>query len=149
MAAAAWSFYDSFREYLGTANMDLSGTSDGFYMALHTSAASANVNTATLTAQSEIGNECANGNGYATGGASVTSITWAAGASAGVFRWDSTAVVWTATGGTIANVKYAVIYRASGDKLVCFSKLTTSQFTLADANTLTVTPSSSGIFELT
>ena len=117
-------------------------------MALHTSAASANVNTATLTAQSEIANEVASGNGYTTGGASVTSRTWAAGASAGVFRWDSTAVVWTATGGTIANVKYAVIY-LSGGKLVCFSKLTTSQFTLADANTLTVTPSASGIFELT
>ena len=148
MAAAAWSFYDSFREYLGTAEMDLTGTSDGFYMALHTSAASANVNTATLTAQSEIANEVASGNGYTTGGASVTSRTWAAGASAGVFRWDSTAVVWTATGGTIANIKYAVIY-LSGDKLVCFSKLTTSQFTLADANTLTITPSASGIFELT
>ena len=148
MAAAAWSFYNSFREYLGEGDFDLSGASVGFKMALHTSAASANVNTATLTAQSEIANEVASGNGYTTGGASVTSRTWAAGASAGVFRWDSTAVVWTATGGTIANVKYAVIYQ-SGGKLVCFSKLTTSQFTLADANTLTVTPSSSGIFELT
>jgi len=117
-------------------------------MALHTSAASANVNTAALSTQASLGNECSNGNGYTTGGASVTSRTWAAGASAGVFRWDSTAVVWTATGGTIANIKYAVIYQ-SGNKLVCFSKLTTSQFTLADANTLTVTPSASGIFELT
>ena len=148
MAAAAWSFYNSFREKLGEGDFDLSGTSVGFYMALHTSAASALVNTATLSTQASIANECANGNGYATGGASVTSRTWAAGGSAGVFRFDSTAVVWTATGGTIANVKYAVIYQAGG-KLVCFSKLTTSQFTLADANTLTVTPSSSGIFELT
>jgi len=148
MAAAAWSFYNSFREYLGEGDFDLSGTSVGFKMALHTSAASANVNTATLSTQASLANEVANGNGYTTGGASVPSRTWAAGASAGVFRWDSTAVVWTATGGTIANVKYAVIYQSSG-KLVCFSKLTTSQFTLADANTLTVTPSSSGIFELT
>ena len=148
MAAAAWSFYNSFREHLGTAAMNLTGTTDGFYMALHTSAASALVNTATLSTQASLANEVASGNGYTTGGASVTSRTWAAGASAGVFRWDSTAVVWTATGGTIANVKYAVIY-LSGGKLVCFSKLTTSQFTLADANTLTVTPSSSGIFELT
>jgi hypothetical protein len=148
MAAAAWSFYNSFREKLGEGDFDLSGTSVGFYMALHTSAASAKVNTATLSTQASLANEVASGNGYTTGGASVTSRTWAAGASAGVFRFDSTAVVWTATGGTIANVKYAVIYQAGG-KLVCFSKLTTSQFTLADANTLTVTPSSSGIFELT
>jgi len=120
MAAAAWSFYNSFREYLGEGDFDLSGTSVGFKMALHTSAASANVNTATLSTQASLANEVANGNGYTTGGASVPSRTWAAGASAGVFRWDSTAVVWTATGGTIANVKYAVIYKSSG-KLVCFS----------------------------
>ena len=148
MAAAAWSFYNSFREYLGEGNFDLSGAGVNFMMALHTSAASANVTNAALSTQASLSNECSNGNGYTTGGASVTSRTWAAGASAGVFRWDSTAVVWTATGGTIANIKYAVIYQ-SGNKLVCFSKLTTSQFTLADANTLTVTPSASGIFELT
>jgi len=148
MAAAAWSFYNSFREYLGEGDFDLSGTSVDFMLALHTSAASANINTATLSTQASLGNECANGNGYATGGASVTGRTWAAGASAGVFRWDSTSRIFTATGGTIANIKYAVIYK-SGGKLVCFSKLTTSQFTLADANTLTITPSASGIFELT
>ena len=83
MAAAAWSFYNSFREYLGTAGFDLTGTSDGFYMALHTSAASAKVNTATLSTQASLANEVASGNGYTTGGASVTSRTWAAGASAG------------------------------------------------------------------
>jgi len=148
MAATAWSFYDSFREYLGNGNFDLNGTSIGFYMSLHTSAASTKVNTASYSTYSSIGNEVGSGNGYTTGGASVTSRTWAAGASAGVFRFDSTALVWTATGGSISNVKYAVIYQ-SGGKLVCFSKLTTSQFTLAEDNTLTVTPSANGIFELT
>tara|TARA_Y100001951_G_C11105689_1_gene164584 strand:+ start:58 stop:504 length:447 start_codon:yes stop_codon:yes gene_type:complete len=148
MAATAWSFYDSFREYLGNGDFDLNGTSVGFYMSLHTSAASANVNTASLSTYASIANEVGSGNGYTTGGASVTARTWAAGASAGVFRFDSTALVWTATGGSIANVKYAVIYQAGG-KLVCFSKLTTSQFTLAEDNTLTITPSANGIFELT
>ena len=86
------------------------------------------------------------GNGYTTGGASVTARTWASVAT-DQYRFDSTAVVWTATGGAIANIKYAVVYQAGG-KLVCFSKLSTSQFTLAEDNTLTVTPSASGIFEL-
>jgi hypothetical protein len=148
MAATAWSFYNSFREYLGDGNFALDGTSVNFFMALHTSAASAQVNTATITAQSEVGNEVANGNGYATGGLSVSGRTWDAGASAGVFRFDSTACVWTATGGDIDNIKYAVIYQ-SGGKLVCFSKLSTSEFDLTQDNTLTVTPSSNGIFELT
>jgi|TARA_R100000656_G_scaffold9826_2_gene10549 hypothetical protein len=146
MAAAAWSFYNSFREYIGNGQFDLDGTSVGFYMSLHTSAASANVNTKTLSTYASLGSEVANGNGYATLGASVTSRTWASVAT-DKYRFDSTAVVWTATGGTIANIKYAVIYQ-SGGKLVCFSKLTTSQFTLAEDNTLTVTPSASGIFEL-
>jgi len=146
MAATAWSFYNSFREKLGEGDFDLSGTSVGFYLALHTSAASALVNTKTLSTQASLANEVANGNGYATGGASVTSRTWASVAT-DKYRFDSTAVVWTATGGTIANIKYAVAYQAGG-KLVCFSKLTTSQFTLAEDNTLSVTPSASGIFEL-
>ena len=146
MAATAWSFYNSFREKLGEGDFDLSGTSVGFLMALHTSAASALVNTKTLSTQASLANEVAYGNGYATGGASVTSRTWASVAT-DKYRFDSTAVVWTATGGTIANIKYAVVYQAGG-KLVCFSKLTTSQFTLAEDNTLTVTPSASGIFEL-
>ena len=146
MAATAWSFFNSFREYIGNGQFDLDGTSVGFYMSLHTSAASANINTKTLSTYASLGNEAANGNGYATGGASVTSRTWASVAT-DKYRFDSTAVVWTATGGTIANIKYAVVYQ-SGGKLVCFSKLTSSQFTLAEDNTLTVTPSSSGIFEL-
>lgn len=148
MAASAWSFYNSFREYIGNGQFDLDGTSINFYMALHTSAASANATNAVLSTQASIANEVANANGYATGGLSVSARTWAAGASAGVFRFDSTAVVWTATGGDISNVKYAIIYQ-SGGKLVCYSKLTTSQFTLSQDNTLTVTPSSNGIFELT
>ena len=77
MAATAWSFYNSFREYIGNGQFDLDGTSVGFYMALHTSAASANVNTNTLSTQASLANEVASGNGYTTGGASVTSRTWA------------------------------------------------------------------------
>ena len=146
MAATAWTFYNSFIEYLGNGQFDLDGTSTGFYMALHTSAASANANNVALSTQASLGNEVANGNGYATGGASVTSRTWASVAT-NKYRFDSTAVTWTATGGTIPNIKYAVVYQAGG-KLVCFSKLTTSQFTLAQDNTLTVTPSATGIFEL-
>ena len=148
MAATAWAFYNSFREKLGEGDFDLSGTSVNFTMSLHTSAASANATNAVLSTYASIANEVTDGYGYATGGLSVSGRTWAAGASAGVFRFDSTAVVWTATGGDISNIKFAIIYQ-SGGKLVCYSKLTTSQFTLSEDNTLTVTPSANGIFELT
>ena len=148
MAATAWAFYNSFREKLGEGDFDLSGTSVNFTMSLHTSAASANATNAVLSTYASIANEVAAGNGYATGGLSVSARTWAAGASAGVFRFDSTAVVWTATGGDVDSVKFAIIYQ-SGGKLVCYSKLSTSQFNLTEDNTLTVTPSANGIFELT
>ena len=148
MAATAWAFYNSFREKLGEGDFDLSGTSVNFTMSLHTSAASANATNAVLSTYASIANEVANGNGYTTGGKSVSGRTWAAGASAGVFRFDSTAGVWTATGGDVDSVKFAIIYQ-SGGKLVCYSKLSTSQFNLTQDNTLTVTPSANGIFELT
>ena len=148
MAATAWAFYNSFREKLGEGDFDLSGTSVNFTMSLHTSAASANATNPVLSTYASIANEVANGNGYTTGGKSVSGRTWAAGGSAGVFRFDSTAVVWTATGGDVDSVKFAIIYQ-SGGKLVCYSKLSTSQFNLTQDNTLTVTPSANGIFELT
>ena len=78
MAATAWAFFNSFRENMGGATAwDLAGTSDGFQMSLHTSAASTNANDQTLSTYASIGSEVANGNGYATGGVSVTSRTWA------------------------------------------------------------------------
>ena len=77
----------------------------------------------------------------------MTARTWAS-AATNKYRFDSTAFVGTATCGDVNNVKYAVIYQAGG-KLVCFSRLTSSQFNLTQNNTLTVTPSSNGIFELT
>ena len=148
MAATAWAFYNSFREKLGEGDFDLSGTSVNFTMSLHTSAASANATNPVMSTYASIANEVPNGNGYTTGGKSVSGRTWAAGAAAGVFRFDSTAVVWTATGGDVDSVKFAIIYQ-SGGKLVCYSKLSTSQFNLTQDNTLTVTPSANGIFELT
>ena len=142
MAASAWSFYNSFREYVGKAEFDI--VANTFKMAVFTNATTT-VTTKTLSTYASLNGE-ATGGSYVAGGKAMVSKTWASVAT-DKYRFDSTAVVWTATGGTIANIKYAVVYQ-SGGKLVCFSKLTTSQFTLAEDNTLTVTPSASGIFEL-
>lgn len=143
MAAGAWTFYNEAKKYLMTGDIDLD--TDVFYMSLHTSAS--NAATATLSTYASINNQVANANGYTTGGKTVSATTWAAGASASEFRFDSTAVVWTASGGSIANVRYAVI-RESGGKALCYSALSTGQFSVTDTNTLTVTPSANGIFEL-
>jgi hypothetical protein len=119
-------------------------------MGLYTSAS--NAATATLSRHSEVTNEVTEGNGYSSSGKALTGVTWTAGASASEMRLDCTALIWTATGGNIANIKYAVIFiegaSANARKLLCYSTLSTSQFTVTTGNTLTITPSANGIFEL-
>ena len=142
MAASTWSFYNMAKEYIGDATIDLD--TDVFYMALFLS--SSNASTATLITYASLTNEVASVNKYTQGGKSVAK-TWATGASASERRWDSTAIIWTASGGSISGVKYAVIY-ASGGQLLVWSKLSTAAFSITDTNTLTVTPSANGYFEL-
>jgi hypothetical protein len=98
-------------------------------------------------------NEIADGNGYSTTGKSLTGEVWTVGASAQQYKWDADDVIWTGTGGAIANIKGAVIWlsgaSANGRLLVAFASLTSSQFTLASGNTLTVQFNSAGIATLT
>lgn len=150
MAASAWAFYNQFRRYSMDGTIDLD--TDTFRMQLHTSAS--NAATLTNSIRSQITNEVASGNGYAQGGKTIAGVTWSTGASAGQMRFDATALIWSASGGTIANVRYAVIYdestgtSAGNRKLVANSALSTAQFSITDGNTLTVTPSANGIFQL-
>lgn len=143
MAAGAWAFYDSFKEDMGDATVDLD--TDNFRMSLYTSAS--NAATATLSSLGSVTNEVTEANGYSSSGKAMTGVTWAAGASASELRWDATATIWSASGGTIPSVRYAVIW-ASGGNLVCYSALSTAQFTVGSGDTLTVTPSANGVFEL-
>ena len=73
-------------------------------------------------------------------------------ASAGVYKFDCDDVTWTATGGTIPNIKFAVIWlsaaSANGRHLLCRSTLSTSQFTLSMGNTMTIQMNASGVLTL-
>lgn len=146
MAAGAWTFYNLAKKYLMNGTIDLDTNS--FRMSLYTSAS--NAATATLSTRTSVTNEVSEANGYSSSGKALASITWATGASASEYRWNAAAIVWTASGGSISNVKFAVIWQSSGvaDKLVCYSQLSTAQFTVTSGNTLTITPSANGIFEL-
>lgn len=148
MAAGAWTFYNEFKKYLGDGSVDLDANT--WRMSLFTSAS--NAATATLSVISEVTNEVTEANGYSSSGKALTGVTWATGASASEMRFDSTAVIWTATGGTIPNVKIAVLWKegasAGARKLMAYSLLSTSQFTIGSGNTLTVTPSANGYWEL-
>jgi hypothetical protein len=64
------------------------------------------------------------------------------------FTYSTIGVTFTASGAPLTNVKYAVIYQ-SGGKLLCFCQLSSTQFTVASPNTLTVLPAATGVFTLT
>lgn len=146
MAASAWAVYNEAKKYIGSATLSLATAKR---ITLHTSAS--NANTATLSIYSELTNEVTEGNGYSSSGKSLGNIAWTVGASAGQYKFDSDDVVFTGTGGSIADIKYAVISNVSGGasgKLLCRSTLTSSQFTLAGGNTLTIQMNAAGILTL-
>lgn len=147
MAAGAWTVYNEAKKYIGSALLNLTTAKR---ITLHTSAS--NANTATLSVFSELTSEVTSGTGYSSSGKSLASVAWTVGASAGQYMFDAADVVWTGTGGSIANIKFAVISNVSGGaagKLLCRSQLTSAQFTLASGNTLTIAMNTAGILTLT
>lgn len=148
MAVGAFVLYNEAKRKLADGTFDLDANI--FRATLHTSAS--NAATATLTIISSVTNEIADGNGYSTSGKTLSATTWTQGASAGQSKFDSTAIFWSANGGNIANIKFLVIWKsgasAGARNLLCYSQLSTSQFTLTTGNRLTVTPNSNGIFTL-
>ena len=148
MAAGAWTFYESFGEYLGDGTIDLD--TDTFHVALFLSTSDAA--TATNTILSELTNEHANGNGYTTGGQALGSVTWTR--SGGTTTFDSADEVFTASGGPIT-ARFAVIYKNGTansvvNPLVCYCLLddTPADVSATDGNTLTIAMNASGIFTL-
>ena len=150
MAAGAWTFYQTAKKHLCDGSFDLD--TDTYQMGLYTSASNAASSVGTVSAVGSLTGEVANGFGYATGGKAIPGITWAQGASVGEVRFNSSPVVWSATGGDINNIKFAVVYKigasAGARKALMYSQLSTAQFNVTSGNTLTITPSANGYFEL-
>jgi hypothetical protein len=149
MAAGAFTVFRKAKGSLGKATLNLS--TGVFYMGLFNSAAAANI-TGNLSTYGSLGNEVSATGGYASGGKVLSGVTWVTAGSAGQWMFDSTAVIFTASGASINNIRYAVIRQSAASvaasKVVAHASLTTAQFTLASGNTLTVTPNASGFFRL-
>ena len=143
MAATAFKLYNEAKKYIGSADLDLNGAT--FKLKLCTSAS--NAETLTLSTLASVTGEISATGGYAANGKALASVTWTAGANASTFAFDAADVIFTASGATLNNIKYAVI-GISGGKALCWSKLTATQFQLATGNTLTVAFNASGIFTL-
>lgn len=148
MAVGAWTVYNLAKKKLGNATINLA--SNNFRMTLHTSAS--NANTATLGVYNSVTGEVTEANGYSSSGKALTTRVWTVGASAGSYKFDFDDVVWTGTGGTIPNIKFAVVAvsaAASANRhLLCRSQLSTAQFTLSSGNTMTIQIATAGCLTL-
>lgn len=134
MAASAWEFYNSFKQKLGLGQIDLSGSTTSFVIRLYTSAS--NAATATLVTGGQLTGEVAS-SGYA--GKALT-VNWSVKSTTSTYSWTFTDVTFTASGTAYVNIKYAVIMTQTASILVCWSQLTSAEFTLAAGNELVIQP---------
>jgi hypothetical protein len=68
-------------------------------------------------------------------------------------KWDATDLVFTANGANLSNIKFAIIHVSAGSVTsgypLCWSRLSTQQFSVTSGNTLTIQFAAAGIFTLT
>ena len=146
MAAGAWTVFNIAKKKIGDGTFDLDGHT--FKMVLTTSAqalADTFAGTSTDCRYADLTNEVANGNGYTTGGKTLTA-TWTR--ATGTITFDCDDQAWTSS--TIT-ARYAVIYddTDANDSLLCFCLLDSAPADVSTVSgTLTVTINASGVFTL-
>lgn len=153
MAATAFALYGKAKKKIGNGTIILGTYASGkrFRMKLCTSAASAAVVAlSTRSLLSSCTPEISARGGYVAGGRLLATTDWTQGASAKIFKFDAADLVFTASGSSLINVKYAVVgcSVAGGVHALCYSKLSTGAFTVTSPNTLTIVFDSAGIFTL-
>ena len=137
MAAAAWKVFNESKQKLLNGGLDLDTAA--VRMALYKS--TSNVSTFTLSAASEV----TNGVTTNLSGSGVRTLTCSviAGANVSTFKFTFANTVFTASGGDVTSIMYALIY-VSGGAAICWSKLSTAIFTCSSGNTLTIAANATG-----
>jgi hypothetical protein len=146
MAAGNWIVYDSAKVYMADGTMDMN--SNTFKVMLCKNAYSPLRSSHTI--KSQVTDEVDAVNGYTAGGVALTSVTYTQ--SAGVATWDCADPTWTASGGSIAQARIAVIYNDTVSSpvkpLVCYCIMDTTDVTATVGQILTIQMSASGILTL-
>ena len=148
MAAGPWVLHDKAKLYMQDGTVDLD--THTLKVALYTSAS--NVATNSVDGLAAATNQVASGNGYTTGGWTVTGAVLSE--ASGTVKFDSNDPAWTAAGGTIT-AKYAVLYDDTvttpvADPIICHCLLdTVTDVSVTDGNTLTIQLSANGYFTTT
>lgn len=144
-AAGRWKFYDTAKEKIGQNIIDLD--THTFKMALFQS--TSNCETLTFDELADLTNEVANGNGYTTGGVTLTGVTWTR--SGSTTTWDTGNTSWTGSGAGFV-CRFAVIYddTVAGDPLLCVCLLDTAPANIVvnASDTLDIIINASGVFTL-
>jgi hypothetical protein len=140
---ATFTFVDEFKNKLATTAINLS--SDSFKITLTNTLP----DVAVVDELADI-TQIANGNGFLTGGVTLTGVSWAeTSAGSGVWRFTSADATWTASGGAIGPWRYVVLYddTIAGDPLVGILDAG-SEITVPDGVTATIDVGTNGWFTL-
>lgn len=149
MSVQPFKIYNKSKKQLGIGGIKLNGN---FRMQLHTSAS--NAATLTLGVISSVTNEVTEANGYSSSGKPLAGLTWTVGVSAKQYAFGAGATnpKWSANGGSISNIKFAVIWASGASAtvrfLLAFCSLSSSQFSLASGNAMTIQFATAGILTL-
>jgi hypothetical protein len=143
MAASAWRVYNEAKKYLLTGDIDLNTSLMRMKICKGTKAAG--VSDYTRSTFASLSHETTN---ITTPLRTLTNIAVTAGASAKEIKFDFDDEIWTASGGAITSVQYAVI-GVSGGKALAWCKLSTAAIDIGSGSTLTITINASGAFTLT
>lgn len=143
MAASAWRVYNEAKKYLLTGDIDLNTSAMRMKICKGTKAAA--VSDYTRSTFASLTHETTN---LTTPLRTLTNIAVTAGASAKQIKFDADDEIWTASGGAITSIQYAVI-GVSGGKALAWCKLSTAAIDIGSGSTLTITLNASGIFDLT
>lgn len=154
MAAGTWKIYAKAKKYIGAGTITLGA--GVFKMQLHRPSASAAILVlSTRSLNTSIPGEISATGGYVALGRNLLPATarWTVGASAKQYKftYSTVGLIFTANGGNLTNIKYALIRNSTGvgaGKVLCFCTLSTGAFTITSGNTLTITPNASGVFTL-
>jgi hypothetical protein len=143
MAAGTWKINPNAKIHLGNGDFDLA--SAVFNLTLASVGASDNILTGAVSIFTSLGSQCTGG-GYAAGGNTLSSNTYALSALNGKFDASD----WVVTG-SIGSIKYAYIMQsisATSGYLLCYSTLSANGFNLTGTNTMTIQLNAAGIFTL-
>ena len=156
MAAGSWKVFTQAKRLLGSGSITLGAGI--FRMSLHRASASANIlkiSNAGISTFASVPGEISAVGGYVAGGRTIGPAAghWTVGASSKQmkFTYTTAGLVFTASGASLSNIKYALLRNSTGagaGKVLCYCTLSSTAFTITSGNTLTITPNASGVLTL-